>query len=136
MNNDVDLEQFAKILDSAINSDVPAVRKAMSNFLLITSLCMTDDDNGEDVPDGPFAGLLKNLRDLDRRVRALERGMFSQAKAGPSGGMGSVQFNSNPYDQTYTGNSLINHSDHDAIDKLMTCKTSSGASLSINNTAI
>lgn len=130
MNNDVDLEQFAKILDSAINSDVPAVRKAMSNFLLITSLCMTDDNNGEDVPDGPFEGLLKNLRDLDRRVRALERGMFSQV---PSSGMGSAQINHNTHYPTYTGNSLINHSDQDAIDGL---KTSSGARLSINNTAI
>ena len=47
---DHDLYQLASIIDAALTSDTPAVKKALRNFLLVASIAEANEDS----PKGPI----------------------------------------------------------------------------------
>lgn len=89
--DEFDLEQFAKMLDDALNSNSPAVKKALSNFLLIAALCNAQQSEDQVRSLGPFEKLIRDCEELDRRVRTLERERknFSTGIYGPGSGAAS-----------------------------------------------
>ena len=73
MSDDIDFDQLIDLLDRALVSDDPKVKKALKKFLFITALATEDTEES-----GP-------LRDLISRIEALE------AKVN-SGGWGGYQW--------------------------------------------
>jgi hypothetical protein len=94
MNNDFDLEQLATLLDSAINSDVPSVKKALSNFLMIAALCNTDDESKDGMR--PFTTLIRDIARLNNRVNELEAKVRSSEPYGARSYATSPYVNHNP----------------------------------------
>ena len=72
MNNDIDIEHLAKILDSALASDNPSVKRALRNFLLVASL--TESEKTDEVSDKSwgFHSVIQEIKALRRRVETLE----------------------------------------------------------------
>ena len=69
MDKDVDMEQFAKILDAALASNNPSVKKALRNFMLVASIAESETSSAQ---NGPFTSMLKQIGDLKNRLDRLE----------------------------------------------------------------
>jgi hypothetical protein len=67
MSNEIDLDQFIQVLDHALATDDPKIKKALKKFLFIAALAMEGDPE-----PGPFTAMLDEMDDLRRRVKALE----------------------------------------------------------------
>ena len=65
--NDVDFEQFIKLLDGALASDDKNVRNALKKFLFVAALAL-----GDDTEPGPFTQMMETIDNLQRRISTLE----------------------------------------------------------------
>jgi len=65
--NDVDFEQFIKLLDGALASDDKNVRNALKKFLFVAALAL-----GDDAEPGPFTQMMETIDNLQRRISTLE----------------------------------------------------------------
>lgn len=68
MSTEIDLEQFIQVLDHALATDDPKVKKALKKFLFIAALALEGDPE-----PGPFTQMFEEMDDLRRRVRQLEQ---------------------------------------------------------------
>ena len=66
--NDVDFEQFIKLLDGALASDDKNVRNALKKFLFVAALAL-----GDDTEPGPFTQMMETIDNLQRRISTLEQ---------------------------------------------------------------
>lgn len=69
--SDFDLEQFVDLFDTAMNSDNPAIQRALKNLLMITAL-VDSDVKAEQRVKGPLRRLVDDLQNLNRRISQLE----------------------------------------------------------------
>lgn len=67
MSNEIDLDQFIQVLDHALATDDPKIKKALKKFLFIAALAMEGDPE-----PGPFSEMLEEMDELRRRMRSLE----------------------------------------------------------------
>ena len=67
MSNEIDLDQFIQVLDHALATDDPKVKKALKKFLFIAALALDGDPE-----PGPFSEMLEEMDELRRRMRSLE----------------------------------------------------------------
>jgi hypothetical protein len=65
--NDIDFEQFIKLLDGALASDDKNVKNALRKFLFVAALAL-----GDDVEPGPFTQMMETIDNLQRRISILE----------------------------------------------------------------
>jgi hypothetical protein len=75
MSNDIDLDQFIQVLDHALATDDPKIKKALKKFLFIAALAMEGDPE-----PGPFTAMLDEMDDLRRRIRDLENAQLDKQK--------------------------------------------------------
>lgn len=75
MNKEDDIELLFKILDNALQSDNPSIKKALKNFLLVAALI----DNNSDT-NGPFSSLLEEVKRLRAKVEILEYDRINKNK--------------------------------------------------------
>ena len=80
MSNDVDIHELAKLLDSALASDNPSVKKALRNFMLIVSI--VDSEFSESTIKGPFSELFNKIDQLSKRLDKLEYTDYNRAYKG------------------------------------------------------
>jgi len=66
--NDVDFEQFIKLLDAALASDDKKIQKALRKFMFIMALNISDDE----CEPGPFTKMMETMDELQRRLAAIE----------------------------------------------------------------
>lgn len=64
---DIDFEQFMQVLDAALGSSDPNVKKSLRKFLFVAALAM-----GDDIEPGPFSEMLKSIDKLNQRISELE----------------------------------------------------------------
>ena len=69
MSEEVDLIQLAKLIDAALGSKNPSVKKALRNFLLVASIAESEN---EDTPAGPFQDYLVKVDELGREVSHIQ----------------------------------------------------------------
>lgn len=69
MSEEIDFEQLVALLDRALTSKDPKVRKALKKFLFIAALATEEDDDAE---IGPFKNLFDTIEDLKQRLATLE----------------------------------------------------------------
>lgn len=74
--DEIDLEQFVSLLDTALTSDNPAVQNALRNLLTIATL-VTAEKPGDEVVRGPLRTLVETVKMLERRVAQLERPQYA-----------------------------------------------------------
>jgi len=67
MSNEVDFEQFIKLLDGALASDDKNVKQALRKFLFVTAMVL-----GDDCEPGPFSKMMETMDAMQRRLAALE----------------------------------------------------------------
>lgn len=67
---DFDLETFVDLFDTAMTSDNPAVKKALKNLILISTLVDANSDHG--LRQGPLRRLVEDIKHLNQRVSSLE----------------------------------------------------------------
>lgn len=72
--SDVNIHELARLLDIALESENPSVKKALRNFMLIVSL--VDSESAESTVTGPFSKTLLQIETLLRRVDSLERAAY------------------------------------------------------------
>ena len=72
MNNDFDINEFAKMFDAALASDNPAVKKALRNFMMIAAIVHAAEDNSEERLMGPLETLVRKVYDLETLIRKLD----------------------------------------------------------------
>jgi hypothetical protein len=78
MDNDFDIEEFAKMFDAALASDNPSVQKALRNFMMVTALVHAQEEaNNDERQMGPFESLFSQLEDLQHRISRLEAERYS-----------------------------------------------------------
>lgn len=77
-NNDI--QDLARLIDTALASDNPSVKKALRNFMLIVSI--VDSENSESTIKGPFSELFSRIESLTRRVESLEKNDYNKAYRG------------------------------------------------------
>ena len=65
--SEIDLEQFIQVLDHALATDDPKIKKALKKFLFIAALAMEGDPE-----PGPFTAMFEEMDDLRRRIKSLE----------------------------------------------------------------
>lgn len=68
---DIDIEELAKMIDSAINSDNPSVKSALYSFLTMAALARAEQ--GDEYISGPFEQLFKRIDQLERIERRLRK---------------------------------------------------------------
>jgi hypothetical protein len=73
MNNDFDINEFAKMFDAALASDNPAVKKALRNFMMIAAIVHAAEDNSEERLMGPLETLVRKVYDLENLIRKLDK---------------------------------------------------------------
>ena len=66
--NDVDFDQFIKLLDAALASDDKKIQKALRKFMFIMALNISDDE----CEPGPFTKMMETMDELQRRLAAIE----------------------------------------------------------------
>lgn len=64
-----EVRELARLIDLAINSDDPNVRRAFSRLMTIVALIEEEDRY---IEPGPFEDLLNYIDQLSKRVRELE----------------------------------------------------------------
>ncbi len=67
MSTEIDLDQFIQVLDHALATDDPKVKKALKKFLFIAALALEGDPE-----PGPFSEMLEEMDELRKRMRSLE----------------------------------------------------------------
>jgi len=67
MSNDIDFEQFIKLLDGALASDDKNVKQALRKFLFVAAMVM-----GDDTEPGPFTQMMDTIDSLQQRLTQLE----------------------------------------------------------------
>ena len=67
---DFDLETFIELFDTAMTSDNPAVKKALKNLILISTLVDAKSDYG--LKHGPLRRLVEDVKHLNQRLQTLE----------------------------------------------------------------
>lgn len=67
MSNEVDFEQFIKLLDGALASDDKNVKQALRKFLFVTAMVL-----GDDCEPGPFSKMIETMDSMQRRLAMLE----------------------------------------------------------------
>ncbi|MEE8233125.1 MAG: hypothetical protein V3R41_00395 [Gammaproteobacteria bacterium] len=67
MSNDVDFDQFIKLLDGALASDDKNVKQALRKFLFVAAMVM-----GDDTEPGPFTEMMETIDSLQQRLATLE----------------------------------------------------------------
>ncbi len=67
---DFDLETFIDLFDTAMTSDNPAVKKALKNLILISTLVDAKSDHG--LRQGPLRRVVEDIKHLNQRVQTLE----------------------------------------------------------------
>jgi len=72
---EIDFDQFMKVLDAALGSNDPNVKKALRKFLFVAALAM-----GDDPEPGPFSDMLKSMDKINKRIDDLERNADSSKK--------------------------------------------------------
>jgi hypothetical protein len=72
MNNDFDINEFAKMFDAALASDNPAVKKALRNFMMVSAIVHAQELDETERTMGPLETLVKKVADLERIVRDLQ----------------------------------------------------------------
>ena len=70
MSEEVDLNQLAMLIDAALCSDKPAVKRALQNFLLVASIAEAEDSSTKNFTG--FSDLMSRLADLERLVIMLK----------------------------------------------------------------
>lgn len=70
-NSDFDLEQFVDLFDTAMSSDNPAVKRALKNLMMISTL-VDSDIKPDDRVKGPLRRLVDDVNNLNRRIHTLE----------------------------------------------------------------
>jgi hypothetical protein len=69
--SDFDLETFVDLFDAALTSDNPAVKKALKNLLLITTMVQSELSAEERIK-GPLRQVIDDIGNLNRRLNRLE----------------------------------------------------------------
>jgi len=69
MSNDVDLTELARLIDAALASDNPSVKKALRNFMLVASIAESESE----AVSGPFQNIFKKIEILEDRIDMIER---------------------------------------------------------------
>lgn len=69
-NEDVDLEQLIALLDKALESDDPRIKKALKNFLMVASLIDSEEDE-EKERRGPFSNLLSRIENIEYKLEKM-----------------------------------------------------------------
>ena len=67
MSNEVDFEQFIKLLDGALASDDKNVKQALRKFLFVAAMVM-----GDDTEPGPFTKMMETMDAMQQRLAILE----------------------------------------------------------------
>lgn len=67
MSNDIDFEQFIKLLDGALASDDKNIRETLRKFLFVAAMVL-----GDDAEPGPFTKMVETIDALQRRIATLE----------------------------------------------------------------
>lgn len=75
--DEINLEQFVSLLDTALMSDNPAVQNALRNLLTIATL-VTAQKPGEELAHGPLRSLVETVKNLQVRVNQLEQVQYRQ----------------------------------------------------------
>lgn len=65
MSDDIDFDQLIDLLDRALVSDDPKVKKALKKFLFITALATEDEET-----EGPLKNLIRRIEDLEAKVNS------------------------------------------------------------------
>ncbi len=63
---DFDINEFAKMFDTALASNNPAVKKALRNFLMVAAIVHAPELDTAERTMGPFETLIKKVSDLER----------------------------------------------------------------------
>jgi hypothetical protein len=69
--SDFDLETFVDLFDTALNSDNPAVQRALRNLLLIATMAQSEL-SPEERMKGPLRQVIDDIHNLNRRLERLE----------------------------------------------------------------
>jgi hypothetical protein len=86
--SDFDLETFVDLFDAALTSDNPAVKKALKNLLLITTMVQSEL-SAEERMKGPLRQVIDDIRNLNRRLERVEdQKIYPQTPAMPLVGPG------------------------------------------------
>lgn len=80
--DNTDIQELARLIDTALASDNPSVKKALRNFMLIVSI--VDSENTESTIKGPFSEMFRSIDSLTRRIEILERNDYNKAYKGTS----------------------------------------------------
>jgi hypothetical protein len=93
-DKDLDLDAFINMFDAAMTSDNPAVKKALKNLLLITTVVGTDTP---EVKVGPLRKLMDDMNSLSNRMTVVESQQY-------------FNLNNNMYSTTASVNSNLSYS--------------------------
>lgn len=75
MKDDIDIEELARMIDSAVNSDNPSVKSALYSFLTMAALARAEQ-SGDEYIAGPFEQLFKRITELERRLHKMEEEQY------------------------------------------------------------
>ena len=78
--DNTDIQDLARLIDTALASDNPSVKKALRNFMLIVSI--VDSEFSESTMKGPFSELFARIDSLTRRLEVLERNNYNKTYTG------------------------------------------------------
>jgi hypothetical protein len=82
-SSDFDLERFVDLFDTAMNSDNPAVQRALKNLLMIAAL-VDSETKPEQRVNGPLRRLVDDIKNLNRRLNDMEYREAGQKKQYPN----------------------------------------------------
>lgn len=89
---ELDLEKFVELFDTAMNSDNPAVQKCFNNLMLVVALVHAED---KEKHDGPLKSLVNEFRDMQKRLSYIEHTLNKQTKVHEYNDY--VNINTHPY---------------------------------------
>jgi len=75
MNQDIDIEELARMIDSAVNSTNPSVKSALYSFLTMAALARAEQ-SGDEYIAGPFEQLFKRITELEHRLLKIEEEQY------------------------------------------------------------
>lgn len=81
---DFDLETFVDLFDTAMNSENPAVKKALKNLILISAI-VNASNQSDGLRKGPLRRLVDDMNTMNRRIGNLEgAGQFRSQPVQPN----------------------------------------------------
>lgn len=72
-----DIKEFAEMFDAALESDNPAVQKALRNFMMVAAIVHTQEDKKI---KGPLETLIDKVNNLEQTVEAIARDQIYRSK--------------------------------------------------------